>query len=191
MTRQVLFAQGAGEGTHGEWDAKLVESLRASLGKAFSVLYPRMPNEGNPQPCAWKVALRQEFLGLHDGDVLVGHSFGGAMLLHTMAEESLPFTAGALVLLAIPFYGEGGWDSQDLQLPPHPARHLPRDLPIRLYHGTKDDTVPFAHLDLYRKAIPQAAITALPNGEHQFNDDLADVARDILRLIEDGTRRYS
>ena len=31
-TRQILFIQGAGEGTYDEWDDKLVDSLRRALG---------------------------------------------------------------------------------------------------------------------------------------------------------------
>ena len=33
--RRVLFVQGGGEGTHDEWDHKLVDSLMRELGAAF------------------------------------------------------------------------------------------------------------------------------------------------------------
>ena len=179
MARQVLFAQGAGKGTHDEWDDKLVQSLRKNLGDGWSVLYPRMPGEGDPKFSAWKATLLREFQNLREGDVLVGHSFGGAVLLHAITEEALPFRPSALVLLATPFYGDDGWDGADLELPPDFTRRLPDSLAIRLYHGNRDDTVPFHHLELYRKAIPRALTTEVPDGDHQFNDDLAEVARDI------------
>jgi len=33
---------------------------------------------------------------------------------------------------------------------------LPEEAPIFLYHGNKDQTAPFGHVDLYAKGIPQA-----------------------------------
>ncbi|MFC0505264.1 hypothetical protein [Micromonospora costi] len=47
-TRQVLFIQGGGAGTHDDWDDKLVDSLRRKLGNGYEVRYPRMPDEGDP-----------------------------------------------------------------------------------------------------------------------------------------------
>jgi predicted alpha/beta hydrolase family esterase len=183
MSRQVLFVQGAGKGTYDEWDQKLVESLCAGLGKTYSVVYPRMPDEADPKPSSWKSAIRSEFGKLRDGDVLVGHSFGGTMLLHVVGEEPPPFRPAALILLATPFYGAGGWDGDALEISPSLVRGLPRGLPVRLYHGTEDDSVPFAHLSLYAQAIPQAVAVTVPHGSHQFNDDLASVAHDISRLL--------
>src|SRR5690606_16023853 len=48
MRRQVLFIQGAGQGTYAEWDNKLVDSLVKALGRDYEVRYPRMPNEADP-----------------------------------------------------------------------------------------------------------------------------------------------
>lgn len=37
VSRQILFIQGAGAGTHDEWDDKLVESLRQMLGDGSEI----------------------------------------------------------------------------------------------------------------------------------------------------------
>jgi len=55
-------------------------------------------------------------------------------------------------------------------------------LPVRLYHGDSDRDVPFAHAGLYAHAIPQAVVRRLPNNDHQLNNDLSIVARDIRAL---------
>ena len=48
MPIQVLFIQGAGEAVHDQWDDKLADSLRRELGDRYDVLYPRMPDEADP-----------------------------------------------------------------------------------------------------------------------------------------------
>jgi predicted alpha/beta hydrolase family esterase len=87
MPNQLLFVQGAGEGTHDRWDRKLVESLEGELDTDYSVRYPRMPNEDEPRYSEWKAALIDQFKTLGDGAILVGHSVGGTVLLHLLAEE--------------------------------------------------------------------------------------------------------
>ncbi|MEU4336024.1 alpha/beta hydrolase [Micromonospora lupini] len=47
-TAQILFVQGAGTGTHDEWDNRLCDSLRRELGDSYEVRYPRMPDEAAP-----------------------------------------------------------------------------------------------------------------------------------------------
>jgi len=59
---------------------------------------------------------------------------------------------------------------------------LPGGVPIYLYHGTDDEIVPVAHVGLYARAIPQTVIRRLEDRDHQLNDDLREVAEDILSL---------
>ena len=49
-TKQLLFVQGGGKGTHDAWDNKLVASLEQALGPDYAIRYPRMPDEGDPDP---------------------------------------------------------------------------------------------------------------------------------------------
>jgi predicted alpha/beta hydrolase family esterase len=177
--KQVLFVQGAGEGVHDAWDDKLVRSLERELGSAWTVIYPRMPNEADPRYPDWKAALLSAFEDLEDGAVLIGHSIGGAILIHVLAEERSRRRIGALALIAAPFIGAGGWPSDDIEPRPDIAERLPGDVPVFLYHGTADTIVPFSHAALYANAIPQAVVRALPDRDHQLGNDLGDVARDI------------
>ncbi|HEY5951925.1 MAG TPA: alpha/beta fold hydrolase [Kofleriaceae bacterium] len=181
MTITVLFVQGAGEGTHDQWDNKLVDSLERELGRDYSVRYPRMPDEADPRYVAWKPALLDQFKSLDDGAILVGHSVGGTMLLHALAEERPTLNASAIILLATPFIGDGGWPSDEIQPRNDLAPRLP-SVPIYLFHGTDDETVPFEHVKLYANAIPQAVVRTLANRDHQLGNDLSDVARDIRSL---------
>lgn len=52
-------------------------------------------------------------------------------------------------------------------------------MPVHLFHGLEDQTVPPEHADLYRRAIPHARVHLLHGRDHQLNDDLSEVARAI------------
>jgi pimeloyl-ACP methyl ester carboxylesterase len=51
-----------------------------------------------------------------------------------------------------------------------------------LYHGDEDAEVPVAHVDRYAATIPQARVHRLAGRDHQLNNDLSEVARDIREL---------
>ena len=59
---------------------------------------------------------------------------------------------------------------------------LPGGVPLYLYQGAGDDTVPSSHSRLFQKAFPRATIRRLAGRDHQLDDDLSEVARDIALL---------
>jgi predicted alpha/beta hydrolase family esterase len=185
MPHQVLFVRGGGaEGAHDEWDNKLVESLERELGPSYQIRYPQMPNEADPKYARWKAVLKKEFGRLNDGAILVGHSIGGTILINTLAEESPHFTFSGIFLLAAPFVGEGGWPSDDIKPMSDLGKRLSAQTPVYLYYGSGDETIPPEHARLYAMAIPQAVIRRLIGRDHQFNNDMSEVAADIQRLGE-------
>jgi predicted alpha/beta hydrolase family esterase len=177
--RQVLFIQGAGAGTYDDWDDKLVDSLRRELGDGWEIRYPRMPDEDDPSYAAWRPALARAMATLEDGAVVVGHSVGGTILIQTLAEQVPDVELAAIVLIAAPFVGEGGWPGEEFELSGDLGSRLPPGVPVHVFHGLEDDTAPPAHADLYARAIPHAHLHLLPVRDHQLGNDLADVARVI------------
>jgi len=182
VTRQVLFVQGGGAGTHDEWDDKLVDSLRHELGNGFELRYPRMPDEGDPRASTWVPVIRQEIASLDVGAVLVGHSVGATILVHALADHTPARPLAAIVLLAAPFVGTGGWPGDEFELSDDLGDRLPRGVPVHLVYGSADDTVPPAHAELYARAIPQAQLHLLPGRDHQLGNDLGVVAEMIRAL---------
>ena len=181
MGRRVLFVQGAGPGARAE-DAALVAGLGAALGPEFEVRYPELPNEAAPEAAAWQARIGEELATLGGGALLVGHSAGGANLLMVLARgRPAPEPAGVF-LIAVPFCGPGGWDCGDVVLPPDLGTRLPDRVPLFLYHGRDDAVVPFAHVDLNARALPQAVVRHLVGRDHQLNGDLSEVASDVRRL---------
>ncbi|MDF1501829.1 alpha/beta hydrolase [Roseisolibacter sp. H3M3-2] len=179
--REVLFVQGGGPDVHAQWDVHLVESLRRALGAAYEVRYPPMPDEEDPRLDTWVPAIARELARLRPGAVVVGHSVGGTVLLHALADA--PPTLGAIVLLAAPYIGEGGWESEEIAPLADLAARLPAGVPVLLYHGDADAEVPVAHVDRYAAALPGARVRRLAGRDHQLDDDLSEVARDLRALF--------
>lgn len=184
MNRQVLFVQGGGEGAHAV-DAALVRSLAAELGPGYEIRYPLMPDEASPASAPWKRQLARELAAMADGSILVGHSVGATILINALAEGTLPSATAGVFLIAAPFVGDGGWQSDDLAPPADIGARLPRALSIYLYQGSDDEIVPFEHIALYAKSIRQAVVRRLDGRNHQLNEDMSEVARDIAGMMDE------
>jgi predicted alpha/beta hydrolase family esterase len=181
VKKQILFIQGAGEGAYEE-DKKLADSLQDVLGTEYEVSYPRMPDEANPKDEVWIGQISKELASLEGNLILVGHSAGGAVLLKYLLQKKIHEPIAGVFLLAIPYWGPE--DEQDDQYPLREgfASRLPIGVPIFLYHSRDDEWVPFAHLGIYTKKIPQAIVREFDGRGHQFNNDLSEVALDIKSL---------
>jgi pimeloyl-ACP methyl ester carboxylesterase len=178
-TRQILFIQGGGAGAHDQWDDKLVESLRRELDGGYEVRYPRMPDEGDPSYARWSAAIRREMAGLDGGAVVAGHSVGATILVHALAEQPPERGLGAIVLIAAPFVGEGGWPGDEFELTGELGARLPPGVRVEVFHGLRDETAPPSHAVLFAQAIPQARVHQLPGRDHQLNNDLSEVAEAV------------
>lgn len=181
MTHDVLFIQGAGSGAH-QADGKLAANLQQELGEHYTVIFPRMPNEGNPDYEHWKQQIVRELMQLGTPSILVGHSIGGYMLLKYLAEQPLKTKVAAICIIAAPFPdGDENWHFDGFNLPKNFGTRLPKDAKIFLYHSKDDETVPFAHMSLYAHNIP-GAVTRETTGGHQLGHDLRFIAEDIKNL---------
>jgi len=185
--KRVVFVQGGGADVHDSWDNRLVASLEQALGAGYVVRYPRMPKEADPHPGGWRKAIARELGRARDGaTILVAHSVGAAILLDFLAEADARRRISAVFLVAPPFIGEGGWPSDELRPTKQVATEIGDHLPVYLYFGAKDQTVPPSHGGLFEKAFPHAHVRRLPGRDHQLNDDLSAVAHDITTLESGG-----
>ncbi len=183
MSTQVFFVQGGGKDVHDTWDGRLVTSLKKELGRAYKVHYPRMPDEAHPDPVAWKQAIAGELRTLSEEEVIfVAHSIGAAILFDYLADTRQGPQPAAVFLIANPFIGDKGWQGEHLRPTIDAAARLPGGVPLYVYHGTADETVPVSHLRLLAKAVPDAIVRCLEGRDHQLNDDLSELAHDIRRL---------
>ena len=184
MTASILFIQGAGRGAHDE-DKRLADSLQDALGRRYEVRYPAMPNDGDAPYERWREQIELELAALPGPAVLVGHSIGASVLIKWVSERQDEQPIAGVFLAACPFWGGDGWryeGYEDLALSHGFAARLPAGLPVYLYHCRDDVTVPFDHLALYARVLPQATVREFDDGGHQFNDDLSALARDVAAL---------
>ena len=182
MTKQVLFVQGGSEGAYSA-DLKLAASLRENLGAGFNVRYPKMPNEDEPSYAVWKQRIVEELKAMGDDAILVGHSIGGSVLIKLLTEEKLEQSVRAVFLVSAPFwYDHEFWRWDEVRLSKNASSRVPKDTPVYLYHGRADQSVPFAHAQMYAKALPQVILRPLDGRDHQLNDDLSEVADEIRQL---------
>ncbi|MGE4253459.1 MAG: alpha/beta fold hydrolase [Parvibaculaceae bacterium] len=179
MVKQVLFVRGGGEGAHAE-DAKLARSLQSELGRGYKVHFPMMPNEQSPEYAAWRDRLSETLAALGDDAVLVGHSLGASVLIKMLVDQEGRQAGRGLFLIAAPYWGDQGWAWEDVELPKDAGARL--SLPLFFFHSRDDEIVPYAHLDLYLKMFPHARMRRLSGRNHQLDDDLSEVAADIMTL---------
>jgi uncharacterized protein len=178
MTTDVVFIQGGGPGAHAA-DAVLAESLRAHLGGGSRVVFPRMPDEDEPDPARWVPAILETVAAAEAPAVLVGHSVGGYLLLRALTEgEPVLPPVRAVAVIAAPFpSGDPDWVFDGFELPERFGELLP-DAPVVLAQSEDDEVVPVAHRALYAAAIPRATVLTTTGG-HQLGDDLSAIAAAI------------
>jgi predicted alpha/beta hydrolase family esterase len=179
--KTILFVHGGGEGAY-DADAKLVSSLASELGPDYEIRYPRMPNEASPDYTPWRQLILTELADIGSGAILVGHSMGASILIKALTDDGEGDAPGSIFLISAPFWSPGVWQWGEVALPEDASDRLPSSVPIFLYHSRDDEEVPYAHLDLYRRAFPRAVVRRLTGRNHQLNDDLSEVAADIGRL---------
>ena len=133
----------------------------------------------------WVSAIRREMADLDDGAVVAGHSAGAAILVNTLAGQPPEKELAAIVLIAAPFVGPGGWPSDEFELTSDLGARLPPGARVHVFHGLQDETAPPSHAGLYALAIPQAQVHQLPGRDHQLNNDLSEVA-EAIRISRPG-----
>ena len=159
---QLLFIQGAGAGTHDEWDDKLVDSLRRELGDGYEIRYPRMPAEDDPSDAAWGPAIAEATAALEDGAVVVGHSVAGRSSSSALAERPPGVTTRGNRADRCAVRGRRRVARRGVRAARRPRRAAaargagPRVPRPRGRQG------PAAHADLYARAIPQARCIGCP-----------------------------
>ncbi len=180
-SKQILFIQGGGEGGY-KADKPLVASLKTTLGKEYQVDYPKLQSDESASDFGWVQQIGERMSKTKGITILVGHSLGASMILKFLSESPVIKKIEGIFLLATPFWsGDEDWKA-GLKLQENFAEKLPEEAPIFLYHCQDDEEVPFSHFNQYKEKLTQANFRKIESGGHQFNNDLALIAKDIKSL---------
>lgn len=162
----------------------LVAYLRRALGADYPLQFPLLDDPDHPTYRRWKTLLDAEFAALHNGSILIGHSLGGSVLLKYLAEVKPQLIPSGIFLVAAPFWGRAGWDTPEFALARNAVPNLP-DVPIHFYHGYEDAVVPFEHVLLYKRMLPEAILHGIDGRDHAFGKGMPGLVADI-RTVASG-----
>jgi uncharacterized protein len=181
MKYDILFIQGAGIEAIAE-EKPLVEQLQQVLGDDFVLHHPPMPDGDHPHYETWKDFIAEE-IKKFSNLILIGHSFGGSVLLKLFAENGVPDNYRGLILMGAIFWGEKDWEYEEFELRADAGEKLSKVNNIYIYHSEDDQEVPFSHLAAYQKLIPAAVAREMQGIDHSYEGALDYFEKDIRAMV--------
>lgn len=196
MKKQVLFIHGGD--TFDTYDAYIEDlknrefnprqekrwkhSLEKKLGDDFMVIAPIMPNGDNAKYMEWKIWFEKVIPYIEDNVVIVGHSLGGIFVAKYLSENIFPKKIFATYLIAAPYNDESEYSLDDFILPDILENFEKQGGKIFLYHSKDDPIVPFAEVEKYTKALPNAEKIILENKGHLMQEEFSELIDNIQKL---------
>ncbi|MEQ1770642.1 MAG: alpha/beta fold hydrolase [Devosia sp.] len=178
MATKLHFVHGGGDDALA-YDKKIASRLQAQLGDAFEIEIPLIPGL---EALDWPATARElgKVLGaLPPSALVVAHSIGAAAVLKLLSEGT-DASLKHLFLLAPPYQGkDGDWGDSDFGFVADFDAHLPKGLPITLFHSDDDDTIPVDSAHHYASVMPGAKVVIVHDYGHQFSGSLAFLAKAI------------
>lgn len=160
---------------HKHWRAWIAEQLPSD-----DVLTPNFPNGFNAQFSEWSLYFEKIVPLLSTGAILVGHSLGAMFLAKYLHENTLPFKASKIILIA----GRHGKDDPDKHaggFVVESASGLEQSCQeVHLYHSEDDPVVPYVNLELFKQDLPSAVVHSFKDQKHFNNPTFPD----LLELLQ-------
>jgi len=176
----LLFVHGAGDDAYA-WDEKIVDRLHHALGPNVPIDSPLIEGLEKLNWAKVKAELGKALGKLPPGAIVVAHSVGGSAVLKLLSEGADPKLAH-LFLLAPPYNGaDAEWGDSDFSFPADFAKHLPKGLPITLWHDEEDEAIPVESAHRYAEKLPTATVVIVRDYGHQFEGSLAFLATAIRK----------
>ncbi len=182
MKKKVLFVHGAGNQEDGHGSKTLLFYIKKMLGGEYAVLSPQMPDPENPRYEAWRETIHAQLAQMEEPLLLIGHSFGGSILIKYLSEEPLRRSVQGLFLVAAAYWGIEGWEIAEYALEENFEKRFPDIANVYLYHSWGDEWVPFTHVVHYAEKLPKAKVRTLKGTEHTFLEGLPELIEDIKNL---------
>ena len=180
MSTNLLFVHGGGDAAY-VWDSKIVERLQATLTSEVPITFPLFAGLEALDWAQTEKQLGDALRELPPGGSVVAHSVGGEAVLKLLAEGTAPKLTH-LFLLAPPYEGaDSEWGDTDFSFPADFPKHLPKGLPITLWHDEDDDIIPVESAHRYAEKLPHATVVIVHDYGHQFEGSLTFLAKAIRK----------
>lgn len=179
MSRTIFFVHSAGKQSKNEGSSGLLENIEINLGDKFKVIAPIIENPENPSYTAWKPIFDKVLSKMKNPVILIGHSFGGSMILKYLAESPVNNKIKGLFLIATPFWGNKAWDYDAYKLKSGFPEKMPKIDKVMLYHSKNDPVVDVSHAIDYHNVLPKSELKLLDGDEHTFTNGLPQLIKDI------------
>jgi len=179
----VLFLHSSGPQGQGEGSSPFADRLREELGGEYEIRFPVMPDTAtDPHYEPWRDRLGEELDALEGKVILFGHSLGGSVALKYCAERGFDEKVAGLVSAATPYWGTNDWEEEWALPEGWPAEGL-RSPPTILFHSRDDEEIPFSHLELYAKRLPDAEVHPVDGNGHLYDrGDLSEIIAAVRSL---------
>lgn len=161
-------------------------SLGETLGDAYELIAPTMPNKQNAKYEEWKIWFERHLEFMQDGVVLVGWSQGGYFLTKYLSENKMPVAVKALFLVATPFEAEdyGYEDGGDFSFDPKDLPNLEKQVEkIYALHSKDDPVVPYTHAEKFKKALPEAELVTFDGRGHFLTEEFPEII-DLIKNLQ-------
>jgi predicted alpha/beta hydrolase family esterase len=178
MSYKILLIQGAGNVTTEE-EQVIVNALNSKLGDGFTVIYPPIPDADDPTYLAWDTALTTNLKSLSENVILLGHSLGASVILKHFAKEPVPDKIIGMILFGAPFWKDQDWDVSVYVIEDDNVANLSKLENIYFYYSMDDEVIPHAHLESYRKLMPQANWRIISGVDHSYHGAIPEMIKDI------------
>lgn len=181
MSYEILFIQGAGNVTTAE-EQVIVDALTGSLGNAFTVIYPHMPDADHPAYAAWDDVLTQNLKNLSGKVILFGHSLGASIILKHFSMTPVPEQIIGMVLFGAPYWKNQDWDVSEYVIADDFLPNLGKLKPVYFYYSLDDEVIPYTHLEAYQQLLPQANWRIISGVDHTYHGAISGMIKDVLEL---------
>ncbi len=156
--------------------------LPLALGAGYEVIAPQMPSRYNAKYSEWKVWFEKVVPFINDGVILVGHSLGGIFIAKYLSENKLPVKISAVLLISAPYDAGADESLADFILPASLKQLAEQGGEIFLYHSKDDMVVPFANVEKYKQALPNANLRVFEDRGH-FNQETFPELVEIIKSL--------
>jgi len=179
----VLFLHSSGPQGPGEGSSRFADRLGEELEAEYEIRFPLLPDTAtDPHYEPWRDRLGEELEPLEGKVIVFGHSLGGSVALKYCAERGFDEKVAGLVSVATPYWGTSDWE-EEWALPEGWPAEGPQLPPTILFHSRDDEVIPFAHLDLYAKRLPDAEVHPLDGRGHLYDrGDLSEIITAVRSL---------